>query len=296
MVNKIPVFLHIPKNAGTYLQAVAYKYLNRNNEGSNNYLRKITVETPEYNLTVFCNFKSDYWKTDEHMKRHPVSVMRNVNNPRAGWCLLPTLEAYIKNKELEVLFIVAEPTQQPPQPTNFIDLRPSIFQAARVASLSGKDPVNFCFVRDPFSRAFSIYNYLQSSISKHEDTHGALDHLKSFGEYVSSHYLEDSWTVRGLTGASFQNILDSNWVKEAISFLENHKFIVSSIKNFRETSDDIFKICFNPPILEEDYQKIHENKGTYKQKLTLDDLTDSEREKFLHRTSADYEFYQHFAT
>ena len=58
---KIPVYLHIPKNAGTYIEDVLLAYFSRvTNEPkepkSNYFIKRITVETASCNLTIMVRF------------------------------------------------------------------------------------------------------------------------------------------------------------------------------------------------------------------------------------------------
>ena len=52
-------------------------------------------------------------------------------------------------------------------------------------------------IRDPFERAVSLYNYINSSISSHEPNHKSLG-LLTFDQYISSSEAEDSWLIRNL--------------------------------------------------------------------------------------------------
>tara|TARA_B100000035_G_scaffold70216_1_gene57564 strand:- start:19 stop:255 length:237 start_codon:yes stop_codon:yes gene_type:complete len=64
---KIPVYLHIPKNAGTYLIHVFTNYFIRLvGNSSELHVQHLTVLGDGFNLTLFVKFNSDYWKTDEN--------------------------------------------------------------------------------------------------------------------------------------------------------------------------------------------------------------------------------------
>ena len=62
-------------------------------------------------------------------------------------------------------------------------------------------------------------------------THGAFDaRLANFREYIKSHFMEDSWLIRSLTGAPINSALDKRWTEMATNFLLGNNFKISDIR------------------------------------------------------------------
>ena len=146
-LKKIPVYLHIPKNAGTYLIHVFTNYFVRLSGNSPELnVQRLTVLGDNSNLTVFVKFNSDYWKTDENIKEHHFVAAR------ARKCKFPTLKTYINNNQLHVLAIIIEPTDG--------ELRPSFSKTDQILNLCESKGVYFSIFREVFSRQQSLYHYI----------------------------------------------------------------------------------------------------------------------------------------
>lgn len=284
--DKIPVFLHIPKAAGTYIQSVIFKYLIRMNDNTSGYIRKITIENTTSNLTVYCNFLTDYWKTDINMKRHPISVDRNVDNPRAGCCSVDTFKTYLRNNQLTLLSVSVEPTIER-------DMRSGLFLAHDIIDIINGKAVNFTILRNSFDRQQSLYYYLTQGDSAHEPTHGKIKQ-KTFLDYLTSVNLEDSWLIRMLTGMPEEVEVNKHWYNTAINFINSHNFIISDIKNTDDTLDMVINNCTGIPLIKHDREGSDYNKTTYIKRINFSELTESNRDIFNNRVFWDQALYDHF--
>lgn len=279
---KIPVYLHIPKNAGTYMQRVLFRYFVRVVEKTG-YIRRITVEHDSMNLTMFCNFKTDYWKTDPHMKGHPFHVSRNVNNTRTGWCALGTFLTYSMNDQFDILSCVAEPVGNN-------DIRDSLFTIYEILASKDCTPVNFTIMRDVFPRQQSLYHYLRGDESSHEPTHNTFSH-ETFMQHIMSDQLEDSWLIRALTGTQYGQ-LNNSLYHQACSFLDANDFIINDIKNTDSILNQVVVKCFGQEIEDSDRERPYYNSTKIENKITIQDLDEETKQRFIQYTYWDSKIYE----
>ena len=288
----IPVLIHVPKNAGTYVQSVIEQHALRVHDKVDDkvykYYRKISITTPTSSLTVQCLFLSDYWVSDKNMKRHPVSVKRNVDNPRAGTCSWDTFVTYIQNSQLRIISISVEPVHTDNNP--FIDLRCGLFQAHELINISKNKPDNYIILRDPYDRHQSLYQYINSDDSIHEPTHKSLP-SNTFEQYILSDRLEDSWLIRCMMSPPQNCPLNMNWVRAMCSFFESYNFNVYDVINVNNMIDNM-QIWDGDVPTNDDRDRAHANKTQYKQKIPFESLSDNAREKFLSTTMYDRKLWE----
>ena len=292
-LGKLPIYIHVPKNAGTFVQSVLKQHFIRtrdvDEENTYRYYRKVTVETPVANISVHCMFKTEYWRSDPHMKRHPLSIMRNVNNPRAGWCTWDTFETYMKNYQLDILFVSVEPILNPESPT-LPDLRCGYFIALQIAKCVGKQPQSYISLREPYNRQQSIYHYIRGSESTHEPSHGSLI-SETFEDYIMSPQLEDSWLIRCMSAIPNQQHLNEYWLQHTMYFLQQHEFQVYDIKQTEHMLNDIVSCVHECSIVADDLSKAHENKTSYIIKTKFADLQPEAKVRFNQVTRFDRMLY-----
>jgi hypothetical protein len=299
---KIPVYLHIPKNAGTYIEDVLLSYFSRitNEEASisykdgggyklnksNYFIKRITVETSSCNLTIMVRFLTDYWKTDDHMKHHPIAISRGVNNPRVRACSIETFKTYLRNKQLSLLSVTLEPVGNQ-------DMRHGMFLAHDLIDMIDGEAVNFTILRECFSRQQSLYYYLNGDESSHEPTHGTIKE-DTFLQYLSSESLEDSWLIRVLTGIPGSIKLNKHWFRIATDFLDSYNFIIGNITQTDGTLDYVVDRCFAMNIEDSDKERPHYNSTKIKNKITIEDLDEETKQKFLEHTYWDRKLWERY--
>jgi len=286
----VPVHLHIPKNAGTYVQDVFNRYfiriLEREKKKEAFCVQKISVESPLFNLTLTVEFLTDYWKNDENMKAHPVAVMRGKNNRRAKSCGIETFKTYLRNKQLRLLAVVIEPVGNQ-------DVRSGLFQAYELLDICGKTPLNFLILRDAFSRQQSLYYYLTGEESSHEPTHGSIKQ-ESFLDYIKSEKVEDSWLIRVISGMPAEESISKGWFNLAARFLDFHNFEIKSIENTDILINQVLLNCFNRKVSDSDRERALKNVSSKSAKITIDDLDEETKQKFLNRTQWDRKLWERY--
>lgn len=68
----------------------------------------------------------------------------------------------------------------------------------------------FSVFRNPLERAVSLYKYLSSEKSSHEPTYGAM-RFDNFEDYVLSEQFEDAWVIRALLSIPSRQICDADF-------------------------------------------------------------------------------------
>lgn len=277
---KIPVYLHIPKNAGTYLIHVFTNYFIRLvGDSSKMHMQRLTVFGDNFNLTLFVKFNSDYWKTDENIEKHHFIA------PRARKCGFPTLKTYIENKQLNVLAIVVEPEDG--------ELRPSFSKVCQVLNLCESKGFYFSIFREVFSRQQSLYHYITGEESSHEPSHESIKEV-SFLDYLSSYSLEDSWLIRSTTGMKDSWSIDNFWFDQCFNFLDSLNFLIKDIKNTDDIINEVLFSCFKEGLSSLDINTNMRNSTKIKNKITIDDLDKETKQQFLDRTYWDRKLWERY--
>jgi hypothetical protein len=277
-MNKLPVFYHIPKNAGTYVYSrllMSFRHYRRKYTDWNkkaitgkdsiksvqviqdgNIVARLLVGDPNYlleNCPLFLKRSNTDW--DIQLKDFSKELIQNVF---LFGVVLESRGFTIRQKIL-----------------NFV---------------SDFDLHEFLILRDPFSRAQSIYNYNVSEESVHDYCHGAIE-SKNFEEYVISSKLEDSWLIR-----AFLNLKDSEAINQ--THLESVQQILSSFYVYSITETDkavceAIDVCYGIDINEIDlrpWDKITKNETKFK-KMLLSELSLQAQEVFKVRTLFDQKLY-----
>ena len=149
----------------------------------------------------------------------------------------------------------------------------------------------FIILRDPFSREQSLYNYLTSTKSKHEQTHN-LFNSPSFEEHVMSKQLQDSWIIRVLSDIPAGTTLTEEHFNEACEILETME--TYDINHTVKAIQDALSKCFN--VNNFDPHKIGSskmNKNEYN-KLKFSELSLDTQKRFNDHKHWDLQLYKRF--
>lgn len=288
-LDRVPVILHIPKNAGSYMIYMLQLFFNKNfrrvikgNENVNT-MRRIEVHDRSVQMIMYCLMNDNYFLTDSNME--------SLDDRAYSRCKLTTFKNYIVNGNGTLLTIIIKPSTTD-------DLRESWFSAWRVLDWIDTEPLNHMFLREPFARHRSLYNYLTSEKSAHEDTHGLLT-SKTFVDHIMSNQLEDSWLIRGLTGMCRNSVIDKYWYKQAVDFINTNNIHVSCVKNIDSMFEHIYQsqhqksfnevVEFYKQTLRDEIEE-NSNKNTC-ELITIHDLPDDVLCVFNEKTKWDQHLY-----
>lgn len=280
---KIPIFYHIPKNAGTYILSYCiniFRYYRRNSTSWNSLYNSTTVSTI---------------KTINLIKENLIVARIIVGDPNL----------FIDNN-LNIFNINSKNEFELEYNKLNVDLIENLFIFSIIIESRGFEHhtqiLNFfksfdlqkiIILRDPFSRSQSLYNYLTSHISDHERDQLKIN-ISSFDDYIKSSYLEDSWLIRNLLNISNEVGLEKEHFIKACDILNSFK--IYDIKNVKKSMYDAYMSCYNINI---DDIKIHDdsiflsNKNNYK-KIKFEELSLDSQQIFKDRTYLDNKIYERF--
>ena len=292
--DQVPVILHIPKNAGTYISYRLQQFFEthwcdkRSRKSGIMNVRRVEVCDQTVKMIVYCVMIDDYFLTDTHMQSS-----FDKSDPMLSKCSIDTFRMYITNGNAKILTILVKPST-----TN--DLRVSWFTAWDLLKTIKVSPINQMFLRDTFSRQQSLYNYITSDESSHELTHGKIKH-ETFEQYLTSDQLEDSWLIRGLTNMPIETIITQRWVDLTLDFIHDNNIMVHDVKLVDNILHETYNACFNKSFLNlvNNRKNVNELQQTDKQysnisarkKIKYTDLPADIRKIYNDRTRWDYEIY-----
>jgi hypothetical protein len=300
--HKIPVFYHIPKNAGTYVSdwmLIAFRYYW--NEPINEWQTKWTSNIEEVGFNTrqefrdFIDKKRNSIKCLQVLKNNVIVAKLFVENPFyfcESFTWVETKHSVFEwdidiqniTKELLAkitLFGIIIESQGFKCRNEIFDLFPDLYL------------YQFLILRDPFSRAQSLYNYNTSDSSNHERTH-ILIKSKTFEDYVTSEQLEDSWLIRNLINLNDPESLEERHFQQSLEILKS--FNVYDIKDTDKAIQQTFQECYGfdtQKIELKSWDVITKNETNCK-KINIEELSKKSQETFKQRTYWDQKLYKQF--
>lgn len=281
-MRKIPVFLHIPKNAGTYVLGwtmTLFRYYgiarNWNDRVGWNYnFCRILLQHESKQIATL--FVYDPYKVRENNRNF-------VQHPTNEYCNIVELQNFLeelKNKKITLFSIIVEDAG-----IQFI--KENLYKD--ICKHNNSYPLYYTIFRDTYNRSESLYNYINSSKSSHEPTHNAIK-SKSFSEYLNSYELEDCWLIRKLTNITDNEIINEEIFNRACAILDEFK--IKDIKHTDELISDVFTECYNisQNIVDNNDRNVFRN-STSSDTFGFGDLDEKTKNAFLTRTEFDRKLY-----
>jgi len=168
----------------------------------------------------------------------------------------------------------------------------------KLCTFYNRKPINFCNLREPFSRAASLFNYVKSSDSDHEfiSNHAQVCDFFDIKSYIETGELEDSWFIRQLLSLPYDQPITDELVTLAFSKLKDFK--IKDITQVDSLIEDIFSQSYNLSFLdllesETDFN-LNKHQSSKTNLLSFDQLSPDLQQKFLDRTKWDRKVYKHF--
>lgn len=273
--SSVPVYLHIPKCAGTYVTGWNmlfmryYGILNKWNEmpGWNGTLKIVDVlSRGNIILRAFVWLKKECpWKLVGTNGAETSVEDFILEFPSCGFLFSIIVESH------GVKFI-----------------RDGILE--EICSRVTRQPAYYTIMRSPLNREQSLYNYLSSSYSSHEPSHGRIS-SENFEQYIFTE-LADNWVTREVAGVPEDRLVTETDFLEAQNTL--NKFIVGDIKNADDILNSVFGICYNISIndIPITWTKDVNNNAVDTRTASI---SDEALNSFKYRTRFDMELYNKFS-
>jgi hypothetical protein len=288
-IEKIPLFLHIPRSAGSYCLYAMQSFFQRMHMGLNNvWLANVRILHPHAVFFATVRFNSNYWLKDPFMMpsqlRGPLQKT-GKENKRVRDCEYETFRGYLKNGEASILSIKTLTDRK-----NKVDLRNTLYVAHELVREFGKDVLNVAVMRDPIERAISVYNYTSCSKSMHEPSHDSS--IVSFEQACLENKIENNWVTRNLN--HHHGALSLSWAKNACCFLSGNSFKIFDSSEAAKCLTQVVQECFNER-LKSSEKNFFRNSSDKKFNLSqIKELSKEAKIRLLEATRWDTAVYQHF--
>ena len=151
-----------------------------------------------------------------------------------------------------------------------------------------RKPINFLTLREPFSRANSLFHYLTSSDSDHELVRDEIA-SSTFEQYIESEELEDSWLIRQVLCLKWSDPIDEGHYNIAIEKLK--EFYIKDITQVDYLIEEIFSKSYNLSFSKAPESYLNRNKSSKINTLQFNQLPPKLQQKFLDRTRWDKKLY-----
>ena len=283
-MNKIPIFLHIPKNAGTFILNKAHNIftnhsINLNRNQSRLWalsLRILLIKYENQTILIALSYDPNYRnnKNITQIPYHPYSSSIKLEDF--------FLEILKGNLEIFSLFIESQ---------GFKFIKTGMFDV--ISKIINKDPLYCTILRHPLERALSLFSYLKSNSSSHEATHNKITSA-NFEDYIKSCEVEDSWLIRSIIGIpNLKEIREDDFEKTCTTL---DKLIIRDIKNTNELIDEVFTKCYslNAELLNNSNNSAMRRNETKQKKINLLELSCESVDVFKNRAKYDYKLYNKY--
>ena len=205
--------------------------------------------------------------------------------------------SFIKNNETFIFAILIEPRNSGSSfvKSELIGWEDNLDFVNKTCEKHNRKPINFCTLREPFSRAKSLFYYLTSSDSDHELVRDEIS-SSTFEQYIESEELEDSWLIRQLLCIKWSDSIDEVHYNTSIEKLK--EFYVKDITQVDSLIEEVFSKSYNLSFLnllesDTDYN-LNKHQSSKTNTLSFDQLSPDLQQKFLDRTRLDKKLYNHF--
>ena len=280
---KIPVFLHIPKNAGTYVLNLMhtihthYRDLNLKSEFDQSCVRMCFVKLDKVRqLTAFIY--------DKHYHCDNSNAFTQIS-PDQYEVAADDFYQCLSQSTFDLFSLQINATK--------LGAHKEFGFCHKLCSITGHTPSFFTILRSPFDRAQSIFNYLNSEDSSHEPTYNQLT-SDSFKSYIHSSQLEDSWVIRHLRSLNEEEPLTNEHFDQTVNQLRRFSF-VGNMANVTETVYSVLHECYgiSRDLMNFNLDSAGKNKSSYTS-CKFHDLDIDTQNKFICRTDFDIRLYDYF--
>lgn len=274
MDNPIPVFYHIPKNAGTYVQLKMLLGIRR--------LYRPVAQVDILNLTSNNRIIARVIATGIDRVCKYDDKVKVIHRGPAGCVAQVDYNYFVENRQSQSVSIIVL----------IIEAAGWRIHQQILDQLIDEPFVRFMLLREPFNRSVSLYNYLTTDRSKHELTHGSIQST-SLEQYLTSYEVEDCWLLRALLDLPNDKVIEQSDFDMVCQQLDS--MYIDDISNVDLLLNKIFNKCFGTA-LAINTPKVFRNESKVKNKVTLESFSQQVIDKFKGRTQWHYKLYERYIT
>jgi len=275
MNKSIPIFLHIPKSAGTYVITANQAILEQKVSQPlvvKSFLIDISNSTL---LRVFCAINKETLFQIQSRMTYKIDKLNAVID-------FDEFLEFVRSKSIQILSMVVEPGYFWGCSKFSTNLLPCFAAAFKICAMHNMNYICYTILRPIAERCKSIYSYLRSEASSHEPNHQCIN-SGSFEEHVNSEEFETNWICRSILGC--ESINESRFA-DVCGLLS--KFHVYNILQADQCIDDIFGLCFEANNIKLYKQQLNKNKNKQNSQIINHNLIDSINQK----NAWDYRLYK----
>jgi len=282
----IPVYIHIPKNAGTYMLSWMQTFNNyyhceigkfdKKYIASNKQIRKCIVDLNSGGQCTCCVLSPN----NIHLNSNDFKL-EFESNPHVDRISEDIFITNLKCKNLHLFSFTFDPVGN-----SFLN---NFIFADKVSEILKKKLCYFTILRDPFQRALSLFSYLQSADSIHEKTHNIYAGL-DIETYLRSYAVEDSYAIRALCGLHDDLLITDCDFNRALNVLKGIRCHILGKNNLHDFIDEIFLTCYgiSTKKIPDSYLNLSKNKTTRKVDFKWNQLSQSSQNSFQNYCRYDY--------
>ena len=277
MSKRMPIFFHIPKNAGTYV-ITANQALLEENCKPQLLVKNFLVDIPNSTLLrVFCAINNETLFQIQSRMTYKIDKLNAVID-------FDEFLEFVRAKSMQILSMVIEPGYFWGCSKFSTNLLPCFAAAFKICVMHDMNYICYTILRPIAERCKSIYSYLRSEASSHEPNHQCIN-SGSLEEHVNSEEFETNWICRSILGC--ESINESRFA-DVCGLLS--KFHVYNILQADQCINDIFRLCFEANNIQLDKQQLNKNKNKQNSQIINNNLIDAINQK----NAWDYRLYSTF--
>lgn len=280
---KIPVFVHVPKCAGTYAVSVMFRLM----------IKYCELHKWRHSDLMYICVLNDRGLVVATLLVHDLNGVSNDNKQfrtvnsesKIKEILLSNLlEGFNNNWKFFVFAISVE--------SSGVELiRSKLFEI--ICKTNDASPMFYAALRECFSKTISFFNYLKSDNSSHERKRRKIV-SNNFNEYIMSSEMQDSWLIRKLVGVADEVEISQSHVDSTISMLD--EYTISSISHIDNLLNFVFSCCYNLTysLADKIFATISKNSNNTLAEINFTDLSQETQTIFLERTKWDRLIYNKY--
>jgi len=282
-MNKIPVYIHVPRTAGTYIMGSFGKIFLNKYRGTGQIIFRQILTVTEYGGPLFRFFVTSSKPLEDYLD----GCVKHPREERSPYISEKDFFVALRQHRFDIFAAVVESR-------GFDRLADGLIP--KLQEISGETFDPFFVNRDTLSRSFSLFSYLTGSESEHELTHKIIKQ-ENFQQYIKSDKFESNWITIKFSGAPHSRPLNMDDFNKACSVLDKIGVVpIESVNFFLEElarryfttdgaffeKDDIFKNYSNkkenPMDISRDTYEIFMDKSKFDMAL-YDRYTDKQQPK-----------------